>query len=575
MFRLFRKSGTFYYPGQEIPLPDRVSLADRKSVATLESGKNRLLFTAGLFLASFCVIAVRLFNVTMLTVPVEERHETKTHSLEIKMNRADIVDRNGVILATSLPSADLYAEVDKIKNPEMVAAALVQTLPDLAYKPLLKKLKSGRNFMYVKRSLTPREQYEVNRLGIPALNFQYGESRVYPQGALFSHVIGTTDIDNKGIAGVEKAFNKQLSEQKEPVRLSLDVGIQDAVRTALQESIEKFSAEGGSAVLMNAKTGELVAMVSLPDYDPNNLQSVKPEQLFNSASLGVYEVGSIMKLFNTAIGLETRKIKVSDTIDGTNPIVLANYKINDVPKLRRILSIPEILIHSSNIGSAKIALSVGAEKQKEFLRRFGFFKPVSLELPERGHPLFPSTWRELNTATVAYGYGVAVTPLHVVAATGALVNGGVYHEPTLVSKRHADEIIGERIISEKTSKIMRAIMRLVVTEGSGRRANVPGYEVGGKTGSAQILAKGKYVEGKLRTSFISAFPMDNPQYVLMVMMEAPHKLKETFYFNTAAWNAVPTAERIISAVAPQLGIAPRPYEPTQAAPYVKASLNSK
>ena len=253
MFRLFRKSGTFYYPGQEIPLPDRVSLADRKSVATLESGKNRLLFTAGLFLASFCVIAVRLFNVTMLTVPVEERHETKTHSLEIKMNRADIVDRNGVILATSLPSADLYAEVDKIKNPEMVAAALVQTLPDLAYKPLLKKLKSGRNFVYVKRSLTPREQYEVNRLGIPALNFQYGESRVYPQGALFSHVIGTTDIDNKGIAGVEKAFNKQLSEQKEPVRLSLDVGIQDAVRTALQESIEKFSAEGGSAVLMNAK----------------------------------------------------------------------------------------------------------------------------------------------------------------------------------------------------------------------------------------------------------------------------------------------------------------------------------
>ncbi len=577
MFRFLKKSGTFYYPGQEIPLPEMMTAADKNSFSSLESGKNRLLFTAGVFLFSFGILCFRLFNVALNGEIIEEarRAPVGVQALNIKMKRADITDRNGVILATSLPSADLYAEVDKIKNPEMIAAALVQTLPDLKYKPLLKKLKSGRNFVYIKRALTPKEQYEVNRLGFPALNFQHVESRVYPQGALFAHIVGATDIDGKGIAGVEKAFNERLSVQKEPVRLSLDAGIQDTVRLALKESVEKFNAEGAAAVLMNAKTGEVVALVSLPDFDPNNLRQAKRKSLFNAATLGVYEVGSIMKLFNAAIGLETGKVKVSDTFDAANPIVLANYKIQDEPKLRRVLSLPEILIHSSNVGSARIALNVGAEKQQEYLRRFGFFQPASLEIPERGHPLYPSKWREVNTATAGYGYGVAVTPLHIAAATSALVNGGVYHAPSLLFKRNTNEIIGERVISEKTSKIMRAIMRLVVTEGSGRRANVPGYEVGGKTGSAQKIAKGKYVKNSLRTSFVSAFPMDNPQYVLMVMMEAPQRIKETFNFNTAAWNAVPTAERIISAVAPQLGITPRPYEPTQPAPYDKAALNAK
>lgn len=576
MFRFLKKRGAFYYPGQEIPLPDMVTIADRKESDSLESGKNRLIFTAGVFMLSFGLVCARLFNVAMTGGVIEEarREPSGVRSLNIKMKRADITDRNGIILATSLPSADLYAEVDKIKNPEMVAAALVQTLPDLKYKPLLQKLQGGKNFVYIKRALTPKEQYEVNRLGFPALNFQYVESRVYPQGSLFSHVLGATDIDGNGIAGMEKAFNDKLSNKKENVRLSLDAGVQDTVRLALKESIEKFNAEGAAAVLMNAKTGEIVSLVSLPDFDPNNLKNAKRESLFNAASLGVYEVGSIMKLFNTAIGFETRKIKVSDTFDGANPVVLANYTIQDVPKLRRVLSVPEILIHSSNVGSARIALSVGSERQRDYLKRFGFFSPVSVELPEKGHPLYPSVWRDLNTATAAYGYGLAVTPLHVAAATAALVNGGVYHAPTLVSKRNTDEITGERVISEKTSEIMRAIMRLVVTEGSGRRANVPGYEVGGKTGSAQKLAKGKYVENNLRTSFVSAFPMDNPQYVLMVMMEAPQRIKETYHFNTAAWNAVPTAERIISAVAPQLGITPRPFEPRQAAPYVKAALNA-
>lgn len=576
MFRLFKKSGIFYRPGQEIPLPDRISIADKKSSDSLESGKNRVLCTMFLFLAAFSIVGIRLFSVALLNTDPDDSPKSqdgKTYALEIKMDRADIVDRNGVILATSLPSADLYVDTTKIRNAETMAAALVQTLPELEYKPLLAKLKNGKNFVYVKRNLTPKEQYEVNRLGFPQLNFQMTETRVYPQGALVSHIIGTTDIDNRGIAGIEKSFDEQLSGKKETVRLALDIGIQDSVRDVLLQSVRQYQAEGATAILMNAKNGEIVSMVSLPDYDPNNLQKTKKENLFNTASLGVYEVGSIMKLFNTAIGLETKKIKVTDTIDASHPVVLANYKIDDVPSLRRVVTIPEILIHSSNIGSAKIAMAIGTETQKEFLSRFGFFKPADIELPEKGRPLLPSKWREVNTATVGYGYGVALTPVHIAAATSALVNGGIFHAPSLLLKRSTDEIVGKRVISDKTSEIMRGIMRLVVAKGSGRKANVNGYEVGGKTGSAQKLANGKYLKDTLRTSFISAFPMDNPQYVLMVMLDSPKKTKETYYFNTAAWNAVPTAEKIIATVAPQLGITPRPYESKQVAPYVKASLN--
>lgn len=579
MFRFSNKSGIFYAPGQEIPLPDRISAADKKTSDSLESGKNRLLFTMGLFFTAFCVIAAQLTAVTVLNAsPVEhvKAADEKTYALEIKMNRADIVDRNGVLLATSLPSADLYVDAEKIKNPETIAQALVQTLPDLQYKPLLKKLKSKKNFIYVKRNLTPKEQYDVNRLGFPQLNFQMTETRVYPQGPLMSHLIGTTDIDNNGIAGVEKAFNGKLSDKKETVRLSLDVGVQDSIHAVLQGSIEKYNAEGAAAVLMNAKTGEIVAMVSLPDYDPNNLKKAKRKDLFNTVSLGVYEVGSIMKLFNAAIGIDTKKITVNDRIDASKPVLVSNRLITEPEaKNRREMSVPEILIHSSNVGSAKIALAVGPEKQREYFRKFGFFDAAGIELPERGHPLMPSKWREVNTATAGYGYGVALTPVHVAAAAAALVNGGIYNAPSLVSKRAGDEIIGKRVISKKTSDVMRGMMRLVVTEGSGRKANVPGFEVGGKTGSAQKLVNGKYVGNTLRTSFVSAFPMDNPQYVLMVMLDAPKGIKETYNLNTAAWNAVPTAEKIIATVAPQLGVTPRPYESKQIAPYVKAALNAR
>lgn len=575
MFFSAKKRNSIYRLGQELPLPERFRFSEKQSPSVLEEGKNRLMFAMLLFCAAFAVVGGKLCTVSLCGFSEEPRRErqTPTRALDIKMERADITDRNGVVLATSLPSADLYVNTEKLKNPETLAAAVAETLPDVKYKTLLKNLKSGKKFVYVKRNLIPREQYEVNRLGFPQLNFEKGEVRLYPQGPLFSHVLGWADIDGNGIAGVELAMNDKLMKDKEILRLSLDAGVQDAVRSILADSIKKYMAEGASAILMNAKTGEIVSMVSLPDFDPNNRRGAIPPA--NTITAGKYELGSVMKTFNTAIGLDSGSIKLSDTFDARNPLILAGFKIEDEKKVRKILTLSEVMEKSSNIGSAKIALSVGKKKQREYLEKFGLLSRSVIELPETVIPSAPASWGDLSTATIGYGYGLSVSPLHVVAAAAAVVNGGVYHTPTLLSRRTKSEKIGRRVISEKTSAKMRAIMRNVVMRGTATRANVAGFEVGGKTGSARKVEKGKYVEGKIRTSFLGAFPMDDPQYVLMVMIDAPKGIAETHNYNNAGWNAVPTAGNIISTVAPQLGILPRPFDNKTDAPYVKAALETR
>ena len=328
----------------------------------------------------------------------------------------------------------------------------------------------------------------------------------------------------------------------------------------------------GCAVSSKPETKETVSLPSLDREYINASVLMQAMTVLNKNYVDKEKV-SHDKLFNAAIGLETKKFKLEDTFDATQPLQLVNHTITDVPSLRRTLTLPEILMYSSNIGSAQIALGVGADKQKEYLRKFGFLNSLNIELPEKGQPIFPVKWREANTATVSYGYGLSVTPLHVVAAAAALVNGGFYRVPSFFANEN--EIPAKKIISEKTSDAMRAMMRMVVLKGTGKRANVAGYEVGGKTGSARKVVNGKYAEDNVRTSFLSAFPMDNPEYVLMVMIDSPKKTQATSFQNNAAWNAVPAAEKIISAVAPQLGVAPRPYESSQTAPYVRRILSEK
>lgn len=558
--KYFSKKGKddFYLPGEEIKIDKSSSFksfsCEKDPVSVC---KNRVLAALLGFIAVYTVIAARLFDLCIipnLHFSSEADDASPGIYAQNPIRRADIIDRNGTIIATSLPTVNLYANPRKVLNPKKAAEELVRVLPELKYDSVYKKLTRRGSFVYLKRNLTPSQQYQINYLGIPGLEFENGEKRVYPHKNLFAHVIGTTNIDNIGISGIEKEMNERLTQSDIPLMLSIDVGIQDTIREMLKEGMEKFKAEGATAVLLDVKTSEIVSMVSLPDYDPN-INKVKKEQaLFNMATKGVYEPGSVLKIFNTAMSLESGKVKVADRFDASEPLKLKHNVIKDYRGENRWLSVPEILVYSSNIGSARMALKVGGNEQRNFLEKLGFFEPLSIEVAEKGQPLVPKKWSEGTIATVAFGYGLAVSPLHVVSGYAAMINGGIYHSPTLI-KGSSKTKDGHRVISFNTSKAMRDLMRLVVTDGSGRRANVPGYEVAGKTGTANKLSvQGKYVDKKVRTTFVAAFPISNPKYALIVMLDEPKPLKETWGFVTSGWNTVPTAAKIIEAIAPQLNI---------------------
>lgn len=566
--RLFpsRRRGQCVYPGAEIRdlaghgtrHAARVALDSQAKVA-IEVGRARLAITAGVFLIAFLVIAARL--VDLMAVSGGRAPESVTAAIPAAravVHRGDILDRNGVVLATNLPTVNLYANARKVRDPDDTAARLVSVLPDLPFETARARLASGRGFVYLRRNLTPREQQLVNRLGLPGLEFEAAERRVFPQGRLAAHVLGATNVDNRGIAGIERAFDDRLGTDNRPLRLSLDIRVQHAVRQVLAEAVDRFQALAGAALVMDARTGELVALVSLPDYEPEHFGAAPPEARFNRATLGVYEMGSTFKLINTALGLEVGGYRLTDGFDATQPLRMAGFAINDFHAQGRWLSIPEILVHSSNIGSGKMALAVGGEAQKAFLDRLGLLSPVSIELPEAGVPLYPDTWRPINTVTISYGHGIAVTPLHLAGATAALVNGGVLRAPTLL-RRAPDAVPGGRqVLSAATSDKLRQLMRLVVEEGTGAKADVPGYLVGGKTGTAEKAVDGGYRRKALMPSFVAAFPMDDPRYVVLALLDEPKGLPETHGFATAGWNAAPTVGAIIARVAPLLGVTPRP-----------------
>ena len=551
-----KRGEDFYLPGEEIKVDRAISFNSSLSTEkdSLSVCKNRVVFAVLGFAAVYLTLALRLFDVCVIPNLQSDEENNKVTFAQNPIRRADIIDRNGTIIATSLPTVNLYANPRKVLNPEKAAHELVMALPELDFEQTLKKLKHKGSFVYIKRNLTPSQQYQINYLGIPGLEFENGEKRIYPHKNLLAHIIGSTNIDNEGISGIEKAMDERLTQSDIPLQLSIDVGVQDTIRMLLKEGMEKFHAEGATAVLMDVNTAEIVSLVSLPDFDPNTNKVKDEKALFNMATKGVYEPGSVLKIFNTAMSLESGKIKVTDRFDATQPLKLRYNVIKDYRGENRWLSVPEILVYSSNIGSAQMALKVGGSEQRNFLEKLGFFEPLDIEVAERGYPLVPRRWGEGTIATVAYGYGIAVSPLHVITGYAAVVNGGIYHSPSLI-KNNAKGKEGHRVISFNTSKAMRKLMRLVVTDGSGKRSNVPGYEVGGKTGTANKLsAQGKYVDKKVRTTFVSAFPISNPKYALIVMMDEPKALKETWGFTAAGWNVVPTASKIITAIAPQLNL---------------------
>lgn len=558
---LSKKNKSFSYtPGQEIRFSSKRFGWETEDEA-VSMCRNRILCIAGIFILAYFIIILRIFNVCLVEGIQLNRDSFSYYkpnkNTSSPVHRANIVDRNGVVIATNLPTVNLFANPKKVSNPVVIATKLAEIFEDGNYEDFYTKLTKKSRFVYLKRNISPQQQARVNALGFPELEFQPSEVRVYPQKDLLAHVLGNTDIDNNGIAGLEKSLNERLSSSTNDLKLTIDLGVQYAVRDELIKAKNKYMAERATAILMDINSSEIIALASVPDYDLNKRDFKDTDIKFNFATLGVYEAGSVFKVFNTALGLDSGKIKITDSFDATKPLKMGRHKITDYRVPAKWLTVGETLIHSSNIASAQIALKVGKDLQIKFFKNLGFWDKVpELEIFEKGRPIHRSEkyWQDHTVATTAYGYGISVTPMHIITAFSAILNGGIYTPPTLIAKNNSRD--SKRIISQQTSFDMRKLLRDVVIYGSGKNANIDGYEVAGKTGTANKIVDGRYVKGKNVTSFVSAFPISDPKYALMVIIDDPKPIKETFGFVTSGWNACPTGGNIIKRVAPQLNIRP-------------------
>jgi cell division protein FtsI (penicillin-binding protein 3) len=535
----------------------RIEGAAKRSI---EVGRARLVAVGAVFALCFVVLAGRLVDLTLIRQSPESG---VSEGSVASLSRGDIVDRDGVLLATNLRTASLFANPQKILDTKEAVAGVLRVLPSIDADALRKKLTSKRQFVWVKRNLSPRQQDAINRIGIPGLGFLEEPKRVYPQGKLASHIIGYTDVDNKGLAGVEKTFDERLTaDDGEPVVLSLDVRVQHVLGDELQRGTTEFSAIGAAGIVLDVHTGEVLGMASLPDFDPNQISESTAEQLFNRATLGVYEMGSTFKAFTLAAALQTETVRMQDGYDATKPIRVGRFTIRDDHGKGRWLSVPEIFMYSSNIGAAKMALDIGAERQQEFLGRLGLLTAPDIELPEVGSPMLPTPWREVSTMTVAFGHGIAVSPLQLASGFAALVNGGSKLRPTLAHRKPDEDIESKQVISARTSAQMRRLLRLVVESGTGTKAATDGYLVGGKTGTAEKAGAGGYKEKALISSFVGVFPITDPRYVVLVMLDEPKGNKSTFNFASGGWTAAPIVSRVISRIGPLLGVVPEDRAPS-------------
>lgn len=522
----------------------------------LEIGRTRILVAGALFSLAFIAIGLRLADVTIIKPAGEPKLAATKRTPAFAAGRADIVDRNGVLLATSLNTASLYANPHQVLDAREAADKIARALPGIAAAEVLGKLRSDRSFVWIKRHLTPDQQYAVNAAGIPGLYFQREERRVYPQGRTFAHVLGFAGTDGTGLAGVEKTFDDVLRSGNSPLRLSVDARVQHILHQELESAVTRFRADGAAAMVMDAHSGEIIALVSLPDYDPNLPNAIPQKAAFNRTTLGVYEMGSTFKIFTTAMALDSGTTKLKGSYDASKPIRIARFTITDYHGKNRWLTVPEIFIYSSNIGSVKMALDVGTARQKEYLRRLGLLTPATIELPEVGSPLVPSPWREINTMTIAFGHGIAVTPVQMAQSTAAAINGGILPRATLLAALKNEAPKGVRVLKETTSADMRRLMRLVVTDGTGSKAQAKGYLVGGKTGTAEKIGGRGYRAKALVSSFAGAFPINDPRYVVLVIVDEPHGNKSSFGYATGGWVAAPVVSNVVSRAAPLLGVAP-------------------
>jgi cell division protein FtsI (penicillin-binding protein 3) len=538
------------------PAPCAPVALDEPAQQTLEIGRNRLLVAAALFALAFLVIGLRLVDVTLIKPSSEAKLAHRAAVEKITVGRADITDRNGVLLATTLVSPSLFANPKQIIDAAEATKKLVAALPELSQSEVYAKLTSDRSFVWLKRQLTPRQEFEINSLGIPGLEFQREERRVYPAGSLAAHVVGYSGIDNKGLAGIERGLDDVLKSRREPLALSIDVRLQNILHEELTRAVAEFTAIGATGIVMDVKSGEVLALVSLPDFDANKPGTATPETIFNRATLGTYEMGSTFKIFTVAMALETRTATLASYYDAAHPIKIGRFTINDYHSLHRALSVPEIFEHSSNLGAARMAMDAGTDKLRDFLGRVGLLRPAVIEIPEIGAPQIPNPWRDVSTMTVAFGHGISVSPLQVAVAASAVVNGGILHQPTVIKRNPDIAPAGQQVMSPRTSDEMRRLMRLVVEKGTGSQAAAPGYLVGGKTGTAEKASAHGYKHKALLSSFVGAFPMNDPRYLIIAIIDEPHPSAKTHGFATAGWTAAPVVGRSVQRMAPLLGVKP-------------------
>ena len=528
-------------------------------------------------MAGFCVLfgAVALRLVFLGFTADGEADDGGSFKLAASQARPDIVDRNGETLATDIKTAALFAEPRYVIDPDEATEHIASVLPDIDRGRLLRLLSTDAKFAYIRREITPRQQQAIHRLGIPGIGFRVENRRFYPGGPAAAHVLGTVNIDNRGIAGIERHIDESfLNDLKaagfvtdnlmEPVRLALDLRVQHVVRDELREAMERYQAIAAIGIVLDVNTGEVVGMSSLPDYDSNNRNELLDSDRMNRASVGVYEMGSTFKGFTVAMALDAEVARLTDSFDATRGLRIGGFTINDFHGKHRWLTVPEIFIYSSNVGAARMALALGADGQHDYFQRLGLLDTLTTELPETGAPIVPDMpWPDVTTVTMAFGHGISVSPLQTAAAGAALVNGGFYVAPTFLPRDiEAAAALAQPILRPQTSEIMRMLFRLNVLKGSGGRADVEGYGVGGKTGTAEKVENGRYVSDKRRNAFLAAFPMDAPEYLVLVVIDEP-KPEEPGRGATAGSNAAPTVGNIVRRIAPMLGVEPKAVDPLE------------
>ncbi len=525
----------------------------------------------GLAILAFAIVYAVIAGRLVMFASVSDGHGARrTVSQDaVATARPDILDRNGQILATDVKTPSLFAEPRKLVDIDDAVERLTAALPDLDATELRERLSSKRGFVWLKREITPAQQRRIHNQGVPGVGFLTENKRVYPNGPVVSHEIGHVNIDNQGIAGIEKWLDGQglaalhmaglaTDRLQRPVELALDLRVQFALRDELAKAHQKFKAKAAAGIVLDVNTGEIIAMVSEPDYDPNNPREANDPTRINRLTTGVYEMGSTFKALTVAMALDSGKATLSSTFDARQSLRYGKFEIHDYHAEHRVLTVPEIFTYSSNIGAARMALACGVEAHKAFLQKLGQLDRLRTELPESAEPIVPKRWGELNTITIAFGHGLSVAPLQAVMGVAATLNGGLLIPPTFL-KRSPEEArkLATQVLKPETSVKMRYLMRLNAEKGTATSANVAGYYVGGKTGTAEKVVNGRYSKTKLLTDFMAVLPADKPRYLLLIMLDEPQPIPETHGYATAGWNAGPTAAKVIARIAPLLDLKPR------------------